>query len=116
ANDAAAAIACGTCLVELEAIGHARIEENFDGGKGNDQPLRDAVECQLHLEANIADDELPEAMLEHDRHFFGVFALEAFRDHDARMAGVEGNIEVMVAGKPGLLNSSQDCTHDATHG
>src|SRR5690606_20999286 len=66
ANDAAAAIACGACLVELKAIRHARIEEDLDGGKGNDQPLGDAVECQLHLEANVADDELPEAMLEHD--------------------------------------------------
>src|SRR5690606_33583221 len=50
-DDAAAAIAGRARLVELEAVGHARIEEDLDRRKRNDQPLGNAVEGELHLEA-----------------------------------------------------------------
>src|SRR5436190_10165243 len=59
-------------LLELQAVGHARVEEHLDGGEGNSETLRDAVKGEFDLKAVVADDQVPKAMLQDDRHLLGV--------------------------------------------
>ena len=47
---------------------------------GTTKALGDAVEGELHLEALLVDDQVPEAMLEDDRHLLGIFLLQALRE------------------------------------
>ena len=73
----------GVEVVELQAIGDARVEEHLDRGERHDQPLGNAVEGELHLEAVVGDGQVPEAVLQHDRHLVGIFLLQALGETDA---------------------------------
>jgi histidine triad (HIT) family protein len=54
------------------------------------------------------DLQVPEAVLDDDRHLVGKALGEMLGDVDARRAGLEGDVEMMLAGKPpGLLDLAQ---------
>ena len=107
--------ALGVGLVELQAVGHARIEEHLDRGEGDHEPLGDAVERQLHLEALVVDDQVPEAVLQDDRHLLGVFLLQPLGQHDPRRVRLEGNVEMVLARQTGLGDAHQHSANDAAH-
>ncbi len=92
-------IAFSRLVVELQAVADARVDEDLDGGERNDKALRDAVERQLHLEAVFRDDQVPEAVLQDDRHLARIFFFETFREDDARSLGQKRNVEMMLAGQ-----------------
>ena len=64
------------------------------------QPFRDAVEGEPDLEIVLGDLEVPELVLEDDRHLLRIARLEAGRYLHALGAGIEGDEEVVLAGKP----------------
>ena len=79
------------------------IEKALDGSERNDETLRDVVERQLDLKTAVVDGEVPELVLENDRHALGVILAQPLGDGHAGVTGIEGNIEVMIAGKAGLF-------------
>src|SRR4051812_5146378 len=58
-------------LLELDAKGNRWIDELLDRGEGHGEPLRDAAERHTNLEARVADDQIPELVLQNDRHRVG---------------------------------------------
>ena len=61
----------------------------------------------------LGDAEIPELVLEHDRHFLRVLVAQALGQAHAGMLGREGNIEVMVAWKSVLGGLGQELAHDS---
>ena len=106
----------GAEVVELQAVGDARVEEHLDGVKGHDQALGNAVEGELHLEEGVVDGQLPEAVLEHHRHLFRVFLAQAVGEVHARGIGLERDVEVMLAREPGFRHAREHGPDDPAHG
>ena len=65
---------------ELQAELHRRIEEALDGGERDEQPLRNAVERQADLEGVLGDRQVPELVLEDDRHLLRILRAQPRRD------------------------------------
>ena len=62
--------------LELQPVWDARVEKHLDRREGDHNALGNAVERQLNLELFLAHAQVPEAVLQNDRHFFGIFFLQ----------------------------------------
>jgi hypothetical protein len=58
-------------------------------------------------------DQIPELVLEHDRHFLRMFLAQAAGDLHAVAARVEGNEEMMIAGQPAGRDVGEHLFDDA---
>src|SRR6266404_2243066 len=65
-------------------------------------------------EAVFLDNEIPELVLQDDGHLLRILLMQPVGDAHARPVGVEGDIEVMVAGKAALSRLAQCLAHDPT--
>ena len=102
---------------ELQAIGNAGVEEHADRRERHHQALLDAVEREVHLEPLLLDDQIPEAVLQDDRHLLRVLLPQTPGDDHARSDSVERNVEMMLAGKLLRLGHvDQHRAHDPAHG
>ena len=61
----------------------------------------------------IADRQIPELMLQHDRHFFRILRAQARRNLHAGRAGVERDEEVMLARQAVARRIGDDVLDDA---
>src|SRR5690606_13605299 len=91
--------------LELQTVADARIEENLERRERDYKPFGDAVERQLHLEPVLGDVEIPEAVLQNDRHLLGILVPKTLGEDDASCLCVEGNIEVVITRKPALCGT-----------
>src|SRR5581483_6280748 len=83
-----------------------RVGKAADRGKGNRQAFELLLETEGDREALLADLEVPELVLEHDRHFLGIALAQAVRNRDARRPGGEADIEMVCSAQtlaPGPL-------------
>ncbi len=64
------------------------------------QALGDAIEGEADFEVFLGDRQVPELVLEDDRHFLRVARLETRRHPHAFGAGVESDEEMMLAREP----------------
>ena len=62
---------------ELEAKLHRGVGKSLQGIEGDGQTLGNVVEREADLEAGVGDDQVPELMLQDDRHFFRVLRAQA---------------------------------------
>jgi len=113
ASAASLALAGGVLRLELQAELDGRIEEGGDRVIGNQQPLRHAGEGEPDLEGVVADVEVPELVLEHDRHLVRMLLAQALRQAHARRGGPEGDVEMMLAREPVAARLGQDLADDA---
>ena len=97
----------------MQAVGHAGIEKHLDRTEWDDEALGDAIERQTNLEPLVIDEQVPEAMLKHDRHLFGVSLLQPRGEGHTWCVGVEGNVKVVLSGQTGLGNLKQHSANDA---
>ena len=58
-----------------------------------------------------ADSEIPELVLENDRHFLGIALFYGSGEPNARGMGFERNVEVMVAAKPVARGVGENPSH-----
>src|SRR5262249_39667681 len=56
--------------------------------------------------------EVPVLVLQHNRHFLRVTSVQPLRQIDPRIARIEGNVKVMIAGQAAARNFAQCGTHD----
>ena len=103
---------CGRRL-ELQRELHRRIDEGLHGAERNEQPFRHAVEGQADLEGMLGDREIPELVLEDDRHILRILVHQPRRNPDARRLGGEGDVEMVLAGKAGLGHFGEHFAQDA---
>src|SRR5687768_11517609 len=85
--------------LELEREIHRRVDEAGDRGEGYHQPGRRLVEAEPDLEAVVADLQVPEAVLDDDGHLVRKALGEMLRDIDPGRGGLEGDVEMMLAGQ-----------------
>jgi len=102
-------------ILELQAEPHRRIDEDLDGRERHHEPLGNSVERQLHFEAVFRNDQIPEAVLQHDCHFVRVFFFEALGENDARRLCEKRNVEVMFARQAALGDLIEDGANDPAH-
>lgn len=86
--------------LELEREIHRRIVEAGDRGKGDAQLCGSLIEAQSYLEPVLADLEIPESILNDNRHFVGKPVGKMLRHLDAGGGGLEGDVKMMLSGKP----------------
>src|SRR3546814_2979378 len=65
----------------------------------SDLDRRRLVERQADAEMILFDGQVPEAILEDDRHLVGIFGDQMARNRDAGRLRLEGDIEMMLAGQ-----------------
>ena len=85
--------------LELEAELDGGVEEAGQRVEGHEQPLRHAGEGQPDLEGVLRDAEIPELVLQDDRHVLRVFLAQPLRHAHAREIRAERDVEMMVAGQ-----------------
>src|SRR5690606_7822898 len=85
--------------LELQPEIDRRIDERGDRRERDHQLGRDLVEAQPDRKAVLVDRQVPELVLQHDRHFVGKAFAQVLGDGYARRAGLEGDVEVVVAGQ-----------------
>jgi hypothetical protein len=78
---------------------HRRVEEALDGIERNHQALRDAAERQPDFKAVLGHHQVPELVLENDRHFFRILREQPRRQFDALRGGKKRNEEMMLPGQ-----------------
>ena len=84
--------------LELQRELHGRVGESLDRLERHDQPLSHAAERQADLERLVGHLEVPELMLQDDRHLLRILRAQPVRQPDALGGGVEGDEEMMLAG------------------
>src|SRR5690606_22919728 len=89
----------GDSGVELQPEVDRRVDEGRDCREGNLQLGRDLVEAQSDLEAVIVDRQIPELVLQDDRHLVREALAQMLRYMHVGRAGLEGDVEMVVAGK-----------------
>src|SRR3546814_4215323 len=72
------------------------IVEAGDRRIGNHELGRDLVEAEPDGEAFLIDRQIPESVLEHDRHFVGETLDQALRDVAAGRRGPQGDVEMKI--------------------
>jgi hypothetical protein len=92
---------------------HRWIGEACDRIEGHDQAFGLAGEMEAHFESVLGDDEVPELVLQDDRHLVGKAAPDRGRRDDAGRLGLERDVEVMVADQPRARGVGE---HSAHHG
>ena len=102
--------------LELESELHGRIVERRERLERHGNAFRHAAERQADLEGLIADGEIPELMLQDDRHFARVLRAHAIGKPHARRHRAERNLEMMIAGQAVLGGIRQNGAHDAAQG
>jgi hypothetical protein len=77
------------------------------------KPLGDPVERQADFEVRLGDHQIPELVLQHDGHLFGILLVQPLGDAHARRAGVERDVEMMLARQhAGFGDVNQHPAHD----
>ena len=97
--------------LELEAERHRRIGEAGDRIERHDQSFGLAGEVEVHFERVLGDHQVPELMLQDDRHLVGKAALDRGRNDDPRRVGLERDVEVMVADEAGARSVGEHLAH-----
>src|SRR3546814_2448254 len=80
----------------------------------SDLDRRRLVERQADAEMILFDGQVPEAILEDDRHLVGIFGDQMARNRDAGRLRLEGDIEMMHAGQAVAAHDLRQ--HAADHG
>lgn len=93
-----------------------RIGKCRDRGKGNHEMSRHLVEGQTNLEPRIAHLEVPELVLENDRHLIRKPFAEPGGDGHTRCTRLERDVEVMMAGQSLIRHLAQNTAHHRTQG
>src|ERR1043165_6090952 len=100
--------------LELQREIDRRVDEAGNRRERDREPRRRLVEGKADLEAVVAYLQIPEAVLDDDGHLVGEALGEVPRDVDPGRAGLEGNVEMVLAGQPpGRLDLAK---HPADHG
>src|SRR3954468_4321230 len=81
--------------LELEREIDRGIDEAGDRREGDDEARRRLVEAEADLEAVVADLEIPEAVLDDDRHLVREALGKMLGNVDAGGSGLEGDVEMM---------------------
>ena len=103
--------------LEFQAEIDRRIDEIGHRGEGHDQGRRHAAEAEADRKLLIVDLEVPEAVLDDDRHLVGEALDQMLGDRNARHAGLEGDVEMMAARQPAaLLHLAQHPADDVAQG
>src|SRR5262249_19703400 len=68
------------------------------------------------LETLLLDHQVPELMLEHDRHFFGKLGEDSRRHAHALRTGIESDVEMVVARQAMFGGVIEHGAHDAAEG
>ena len=102
--------------LELQRELDRRVGELRDRGEWNHQPFRNAAERQSDLEQFVGDLHVPELMLEHDGHLFRIAFVQPVGDLYAVRRGVEGDEEMVIAGKPAFGGIGQHVADHAAQG
>ena len=97
--------------LELEPERNRRIGEAGDRIERHDQSLGLAGKVQADLERVLGDDEVPELVLEDDRHLVGEALPDRGRRDHARRLGLERDIEMVVADEPVARRVGKDLAH-----
>src|SRR5262249_26684776 len=100
-------------FLELENELHGGIEKSLDGGERNDEPLGDAPERNADLETVVLDHEVPELVLKDDSHFLGKLSRDPRRHAHAMRAGIEGDVEMVLARQTVFGGVVENGAHDA---
>ena len=99
--------------LELEAEIDRRVDEIGDRRERNPQGRRHAAERQADREGVLFDLQVPEAVLDYDRHLFGKAIGEVLGDRNAGHAGIEGDVEMMAARQaPRPLDLAENAADD----
>ena len=95
-------------LAELQPELGRRVVEGLDRLERHHESLRHAAEGELHLETLIRHLQVPELVLQDDGHLVRILFLEALRDHNPLCSGIEGDVEMVLAGKAAPLHERED--------
>ena len=106
----------GLDRLELQAELHRRIEERRHRLERHHQPLRHAAERQADFETVVADDQIPELVLQDDRHRLRILRAHALRQPHARRRGGERDLEMVLAGQAVLGRVREHGAHHAAQG
>ena len=98
--------------VEPQSEAHIRISEAGHRAERNDQRRRHATERQADAEQSGLGVhlEVPELVLQDDRHLLRILRAQPRRDHDARMIGAERDVEMVLAGQA-VRRGVRQCQH-----
>jgi hypothetical protein len=99
--------------LELQREIDRRVDEGGHRRERNHQPRRHLIERQADLEAVVQHAQIPEPVLDDDRHLVGKALRQVARNLDPRSRGLEGDVEVMTARQPAAL--LDDRQHAADH-
>jgi hypothetical protein len=107
-------------LFELQAELHARVEEARDRLERDRDRLRLTGELQDDAEAIGVNFEIPELVLEHDRHLIGITRAQMFRDDYPLTVRAERDVEMMLARQAArtrrfLKRGADDATQRVLH-
>src|SRR3546814_17919010 len=83
--------------LELQPEIDRRIDECSDRSKRNGELGGDLVEAQPHRKSRFIHFQVPELVLQNDRHLVGEALAQAGRDRNAWRTGLEGDVEMMAA-------------------
>ncbi len=86
-------------FLELQAELHRRIEKAVDRLERNDELFRNAAERQADFKALLGHDEVPELVLQDNGHLFRILRAQPLGQPHAVGFGIEGDIEMMLAGQ-----------------
>jgi hypothetical protein len=103
----------GVFDIEFQLEIHRRIIEAADRRIGNMQLFRHVGEGQADIEGVLGDFEIPELVLQHDRHLLGILLAHPVGDLHAGRVGDEGDEEMVVAGQAGLGDFRQNLADHA---
>jgi imidazoleglycerol-phosphate dehydratase len=98
--------------MELQGKIYRWIDKGRDRGEGNMQVRGHLAERQANLEMLVANLQVPIFMLEDDGHFVRETLHQVHGDRNTRRAGLEGDVEMMLAGKPAGRDIAQNATDD----
>src|SRR5690349_7199586 len=89
--------------LELQAEIDCRIDEIGDGREWHGQRRRNPTEAEADRELVLADLEIPEAVLDDDRHLVRKALDQMLRDMHPRHLGLEGDVEMVAARQAAAL-------------
>src|SRR6185437_3846392 len=99
---------------ELQAELYRGIEEVLDRLEGHHEPFGNSAEGEPDFEAILRHREIPELMLQDDRHLFRILREQPRRDFYAFGVGNEGDEEMMLSGQTMLCGVGQNAAQHAT--
>ena len=120
-NRSAARLAAVQALYQMDVTGKgivdilAEFEAHWIGREieGAEYKPAEIAYFRNILEGVLADLQIPELMLEHDRHFFRKLRAQPVGNAQARRARVEGDEEMMLAGQAVAGNVGEHLADDA---